>query len=38
MAQEYVIQNQGAVILESDGGFIVEEGLLNISGWDIQKT
>lgn len=27
MAQEYVIQNQGAVILESDGGFIVEEGL-----------
>lgn len=26
MAQEYVIQNQGAVILESDGGFIVEEG------------
>lgn len=27
MAQEYVIQNRGAVILESDGGFIVEEGL-----------
>lgn len=27
MVQEYVIQNQGAVILESDGGFIVEEGL-----------